>query len=608
MIPRQLPAPPCHWADRNKILTALPQHADRGGPAVVVVSGLGGVGKTALAVQRVHTLRNRFANGQLDADLSEVDAAGVLVCWLRARGHIRLPHRSAELPPTWLSVTSARALAMVIDDADTAPQVAPPLPADTEWLIRAYATEGNSELDVVTAEILAVTSGGLRIQAVRTAGQLALPAPANTGTHHNRSQTTPNEVTDMSYETLPALAKRLYRRLGDHPSRYFTTAAADAMLDTTTRATTELALEILLASGMVVDHHTCYSMPHTIQEHARTLADQDDQHTRKAARARVITLAYLPAAVDADYVLNPHPPRYNPVYEELRSGARTSRFGHPREAMTWFTTHLGTLRGLLHQAHEHDDHIAVCDLAEASWGAILKGRLNRYLVDSHELAVASARECGSPAESILTTRLSWGYRRTDRLSEAINAAVTARQVAVKAGDDWAESTAWSAEGRAYQAKAEYNVAVERFLESLAIAERLGDSRSIALRLRYIAECHTAQQRYAEACECLENAAARMDTIGDTVGYAGVLVKLAAPRIANGQADLALDDMVIALEIMRDSGSDAYVADVLACTGDAAAALGHTTDARQHYTQAHDLFAAVDDTTNADRMTAALAAL
>ncbi|MGI8312142.1 tetratricopeptide repeat protein [Saccharopolyspora hattusasensis] len=412
----------------------------------------------------------------------------------------------------------------------------------------------------------------------------------------------------MPYETLPDPAKRLYRRLGDHPSRYFTAAAADAMLDPTDRATTESALENLQASGMASDHHTCYSMPHAIQEHARTLANHDDQHTRKAAQARVIALAYLPDAVDADYALNPRPPRYNPAYEELRSGARTSRFGHPREAMTWFTTHLGTLRGLLHQAHEHENHIAVCDLAEASWGAILKARLNRYLVESHELAVVSARECGSPAESILTTRLSWGYRRTDRITEAITTAITARRIAIKAGDDWAESTAWSAEGRAYQAAEEYHDALERFLKSLAIAERLGDSRSIALTLRHIAECHTAQRRYAEACEYLENAAARMDTIGDKEGYAGVLVTLAAPRIANGQAALALDDMFIALEIMRDSGSDAYVGDVLASAGDAAAALGHTSDARQHYTQAHDLFAAVDDTTNADRMTAALAAL
>ncbi|MGI8312170.1 hypothetical protein [Saccharopolyspora hattusasensis] len=110
------------------------------------------------------------------------------------------------------------------------------------------------------------------------------------------------------------------------------------MLDTTSGATTESALEILQTSGMVRDHHTCYSMPHAIQEHARTLANHDDQHTRKAAQARVIALAYLPAAVDADYALNPRPPRYNPAYEELRSGARTSRFGHPREAMTWFTT------------------------------------------------------------------------------------------------------------------------------------------------------------------------------------------------------------------------------------------------------------------------------
>ncbi|MGW5789205.1 hypothetical protein ACWEV3_01240 [Saccharopolyspora sp. NPDC003752] len=113
-----------------------------------------------------------------------------------------------------------------------------------------------------------------------------------------------------------------------------------------------------------------------------------------------------------------------------------------------------------------------------------------------------------------------------------------------------------------------------------------------------------------AIEILERAAARMDSIGARAleGYADVLMQLSDARDAVGQHTVAVEDLEIALSIMRRAASPAYVTDVLARLGRAAAALGHTSDARTHYREALELFLAVGDHANPDRISTALDAL
>ncbi|SDX98910.1 hypothetical protein SAMN05216215_101867 [Saccharopolyspora shandongensis] len=398
----------------------------------------------------------------------------------------------------------------------------------------------------------------------------------------------------MSYYALPAQAQFLYRRFGDHPSPRATVDAAAAMLDTGTNRARKL-LEVLRDAGMVDEHDAGYTLPTADQEHARTLADREDEpRVRKDTRSRVIERAYLPQLIEADYILNPGPHHYNPAYVDLESGARQSRFSSPKEAMTWFIANMGTLRGLIRQAHDDKNFTAVWQLAEASRGGHLKGRCNNWLVETHEVAVEAALKCRSPWASIGHSRLSSGYRNTGRVDEAIAIAVTARRLAVNAGDEWAESAAWSAEGRGYFAAEEYHLALERYLQSLLIAERINDARSVALRIRHMAECYFAMNKYAEACQFFEGAATRMKSIGFRDGLAMVIVLLADARIAVGQADEAIDELHDALAIMDESGSDAYVAEVFARLAAVSEKLGRTADARRYSAEADSRFAAIND--------------
>jgi DNA-binding SARP family transcriptional activator/tetratricopeptide (TPR) repeat protein len=137
--PAQLPPPPAHFTGRDQELRLLESTlAVGGGTPVAVISGMAGVGKSALALRVAHALKERFADGQLHLDLhgatpgmTPLTAAQALAALLRDLGteprHIpEHPDAAAALLRTLLAPT--RTL-LVLDGAATAAQVRPLLPA-----------------------------------------------------------------------------------------------------------------------------------------------------------------------------------------------------------------------------------------------------------------------------------------------------------------------------------------------------------------------------------------------------------------------------------------------------------------------------------------------
>ncbi|MFJ2193339.1 AfsR/SARP family transcriptional regulator [Kitasatospora sp. NPDC087861] len=102
---------------------------------VATVSGLGGVGKTALAVHVAHGLAADFPDGQLYVDLHGADGhptppEEVLGAFLRALGvpADTLPVEPAERSAQFRSLLSGRRVLVVLDNARDAEQIRPLLP------------------------------------------------------------------------------------------------------------------------------------------------------------------------------------------------------------------------------------------------------------------------------------------------------------------------------------------------------------------------------------------------------------------------------------------------------------------------------------------------
>ncbi|MER7700786.1 MULTISPECIES: BTAD domain-containing putative transcriptional regulator [unclassified Streptomyces] len=111
-------------------------HASHEPAATVTVSGPGGVGKTALAVQAAHRLRPAYPDGQLFAALAgartqPVAPATVLGRFLRALGvpATAVPDDPEERVDLYRSLLAERRILVVLDDALNEEQLAPLLPA-----------------------------------------------------------------------------------------------------------------------------------------------------------------------------------------------------------------------------------------------------------------------------------------------------------------------------------------------------------------------------------------------------------------------------------------------------------------------------------------------
>ncbi|MFI1223809.1 MULTISPECIES: AfsR/SARP family transcriptional regulator [unclassified Streptomyces] len=124
-------------AELTEIEAVLREDPSADGPATVVtVSGPGGVGKTALAVQAAHRLRSAYPDGQLFAALDgartqPVSAATVLGRFLRALGvpPTAVPDDPRERADLYRGLLAERRILVVLDDAFDEEQLAPLLPA-----------------------------------------------------------------------------------------------------------------------------------------------------------------------------------------------------------------------------------------------------------------------------------------------------------------------------------------------------------------------------------------------------------------------------------------------------------------------------------------------
>lgn len=179
-VPRQLPAAPSGFTGRAGELAWLSALAEQDmthakGMVIATLTGMAGIGKTALAVHWAHQMAARFPDGQLFVDLRgsgmPVEPAHTVAGVL-----ISLGVPPARIPPDidgrvalYRSLLADSRMLIVLDNAHDAEQVRPLLPGSPTCLVLVTSRSWLTGLAAEGAHLMTLSPAGDRI--VQTAGR-----------------------------------------------------------------------------------------------------------------------------------------------------------------------------------------------------------------------------------------------------------------------------------------------------------------------------------------------------------------------------------------------------------------------------------------------------
>ncbi len=460
-VPRQLPLGAGGFVGREADLAALDRLLTGSSDTrVAVLTGMPGVGKTAVAIRWAHRAAPDFPDGQLFADLRGfADArpaapADVLTGFLRALGtrDRALPREPDQLAARFRSAVAGCRVLIVLDDASSAEQVRPLLPGtpgcavvitSRTRLVGLVAREGaeSRELGPLAVDDAVVlvgrTAGPERVDADRTAavelaevcGRLPLAlriaaaiarvrpgTPLSTMVEELRSadplavldaavdrETAVRTAISLSYRALAPAAQRVFRLCGLFPAAGISfPALADAA--ELAPATLGQVMYTLLDLHLVVERTPARYVQHALLHswaRARSLADDDDD--RRARALHRLIGHYAGLATEAAQLRHPRP--YRDAYATVRH--REPSFSTADEALAWFDVEFTTLTVLTRQAAETGLDAVATQLCVALHLEFERRRSAEWIPVS-EAALAAARAAGNAAGQVLCLRVLSG--------------------------------------------------------------------------------------------------------------------------------------------------------------------------------------------------------
>jgi tetratricopeptide (TPR) repeat protein len=653
--PAQLPLAPAHFTNREAELALLDRVAAEPDPArrlaVMVISGTGGTGKTALATYWLDRLGDRAgAADVLYADLrghrpdTATRPGEVLTGFLSALGtrpeDIALD--LAEQVKLFRSLTSGRRVLLLLDNAASAAQVRALLPGPgprdqpglpslvvvtTRWRITGLALEGGRFVELASLDDIASIAlfgrmigadrieaeteaartvvrlcGGLPLAVCVAGAQLAAHAhwpigriAADLASERDRlailaiaGDISVHAAFEASYQALPARTARLYRLLSRIPGPDFGPDVAAATAGIDLGEAARLLRDLTEASLLEETAGQRFRLHDLVRLHAREQAGDDES-------ARALTGAvgwYLTQAVTADVVIGPGRWHLNPMYEQAR--ASPPAYAGPLAALAWLESELPGLLAATRAAHDEGLHEQTWQLCEAMWGLFCFRKYFRHWIDAHLLGLASAQAChDTRAEGRMHIQLGLAYLNLGQADQA-RAQFTAALTLAR-GDQHAmgEGTALEHLGLTDLTQGRTDTAIDAFTQARDVFERIGVARGVLGLTRHIGDAHREAGRPGQAIKHLLEARRLAVTLPDPYNEARCLTGLGRAYLDTGQPGKAERSLAGALAIMTHLGGRYEQARIRASLATALLQLGQDAQAREHLTEALAIYAEID---------------
>ncbi|UCM88298.1 regulator [Streptomyces marincola] len=628
-------------AELASLERARQRAAEQGRAVRAVLTGLGGVGKTALASAWLHTLRDECPDGQLYADLGAQSETGpvppgvVLGRFLLGLGvePERVPAGVEERAGLYRTLTSGLRLGILLDDAASAAQVRPLFPGgpcivavtsrwrltglllddalmfelgtlDTDSAVQLLAealpgdrvaaepADARALVDLCAGLPLAVRLSAARL-AARPRRSIALMVRelaaehdrlGALGLHDDRDV---RAALDVSYRALPGPAARLYRLLARHPGPDVTASTAAAALGEPRASGTAWRAIDALHEAHLLDEFAegRYRFHDLVRLHARGCAEREEDSEELAAAGRRVMDFYLATATAAEAILDPHHRTLardhgpGPVVVEEFAGSEAA-------ALAWLEAELGNLLAMQRAAREAGLPGVVWQLADALRPFFLR----RKHVDARRAAYADGLDAAradraTEAEFRMLVSAGLGDLDTGDAGRALDLFERAARLCAETGDALGAARTLNYRGLALVRLGRLTEAARCFADAAAEYPRLGDARAGGLARLNLADVALARDRPAEAVDHAVAARATLAAERDAYNAARALVLLGRARLAAGRAaaaEAALDEAHTALRAMA---ADHEVARVLEALADLADHRGNRGAAEDHRREA-----------------------
>jgi tetratricopeptide (TPR) repeat protein len=609
----QVPPPPADFTGRVDEQRELLAAIEHGGVTISGLQGMGGIGKTALALKLVEQLKPRYPDAQLYLDLKGATAEPLTTA--EALAHVirsyhpaaKLPDSETELRGLYLSVLEGQRALLLMDNAAGAAQVEPLIPpascvllVTSRWhftlpglaaknLDALAAADARSFLLTIAPRIreradeIAKLCGYLPLALRLAAGALAKYVNLKPADYVRRLQDQQQRLQlidaslSVSYELLSEELRERWRRLAVFPDSFADDATA-AVWEVETNEAQHALGELIAAS--VVEWNEITNRYH-LHDLARLFADSKLSEEERVHGLKCHAKHYRNVLAVADH-------RYQRGGEALASGLvlLDQEWSNIQAGHAWITA----------QGIEAEDMAQLAIRYPNAGAYVLNLRLHaRELIRWLETALAAARRLKyRQGEGNALGSLGLAYWSLGETQRAIQFHEQYLTIARKLGDRKGEGNALGNLGIAYRELGETQRAIQFYEQQLTIVREVGSRRdegnalgNLGVAYRNLGETQRAIQFYEQQLTIVRE-------IGDRRGEGTALGNLGVAYWILGEIRRAIQFYDQNLTIAREIGDRRGEGSALYNMSLALNQLGERGEAIQHAQQSLAIYEHIED--------------